>query len=293
MAFHLANDAATPLSFFAGENFDINNLFKEIAPWSGNVIISSEEFSSLSYRLNTLQMLHDMFYNNGWKPVIICYLRNQIDFFNAFYAQNIQNMESEESIDDFLARVVEEQRYHYWDWLKGWYAVFGDNVIIRPYEREQLIGGSTVNDILDILDALPAIKQFSGVPPTNPRPTNVEVALCRRFARVIGPKTDQKERQALKLKAREFLTSCDFSESKKYWGIGEEKRSELHQVYWDSNVKLAKKCFNRSWLFLNPMGESQEKNDLGFDDLDDVQRRDAEKFLRTLEESREDTGSTA
>ncbi|MBE9078436.1 hypothetical protein IQ241_14215 [Romeria aff. gracilis LEGE 07310] len=96
-----------------------------------NIIISSEYFSLFS--TEQVAQVKQMF--DGFKVVIILYLRRQDKFFLSLYSEQVKKGYAKD-IKDFCEEF--EERGNYYKILKSWSTVFGDeNLVIKIYPESR------------------------------------------------------------------------------------------------------------------------------------------------------------
>ncbi len=142
-------------NFFRRENGGIEDLLKEIDSCEHNIILSSEDLSSLigTPRFNkfikTLQ-------EHGLQVCVIVYLRNQIGYIRSLYLQGIRNGRTG-PFGGFLARALEAKPLpelginflDYRDMLNRLKVLKDVDLIVRSYDDAQR--GSLISDFLSIL----------------------------------------------------------------------------------------------------------------------------------------------
>lgn len=117
-----------------------------------NVIISSEHFTITStlefYNPDIIAMLKKML--EQYEAKIIIYIRRQDEFFRSMYCQEIKT-HCESGIREFILHFKNKANYH--QILEVWKNEFGlKNVIVRPFEKEQLKNGDIVDDFLESIN---------------------------------------------------------------------------------------------------------------------------------------------
>jgi hypothetical protein len=139
---------------------DHNVLFQSLlheieASGSCKVIISSEFFSLLTFKTEDENRRRLAEYLSGFNTKIVIYFRHQPDFLLSSYMQEVKNLRLErrkefsEFKDMFLKRKIDD----YWWSVSNWADCFGlENILVRPFEREQLINGDVVADFLNVTE---------------------------------------------------------------------------------------------------------------------------------------------
>lgn len=127
---------------------ELNGLEKKIK----KVIVSSEDFFTLfrTGNIEPLKYIRDVLHDFDVK--IVFYLRRQDFFVDSLYNQAIKaTLQCDLLPGDFIDKHP-VTRKNYFEILDAWGRVFGvDNVFIRPFEREELLGGSLIDDFLSIV----------------------------------------------------------------------------------------------------------------------------------------------
>jgi hypothetical protein len=107
------------------------------------VIISSELFFSLNGA--PLEDIRNLL--NGHEIKVISYLRRQDQLYSSFYNQDVKGARQWERNAYEFYNTHQLFKKSYLEVLGAWASVFGkENVIIRPFETEQLINGDIVED---------------------------------------------------------------------------------------------------------------------------------------------------
>lgn len=162
------DDISKIVDFFIDPK-DVRNLKKQLLTSSyNNIVLSAEDFSFILDEKN-IQLLKDSL-SSDFDVKVICYIRRQdklaISHFQQaskrkispsrhFYNGGFAALPSElERCDSYL-------NFH--EKLEKWINAFGqDNVIIKVFERDRLIGGDAVNDFMSLLgidfEGLEAVK---------------------------------------------------------------------------------------------------------------------------------------
>lgn len=140
-----------------------------------DIILSCEHFSSRLLGREKIRAFRDALRDRSTK--IVCYLRPQDEQAVSLYSTLVKGG----ATDPFTTKdVTPENRYfNYREILEDWGDVFGkDNIIIREYARDALIGNDICTDFLSILGVEP--DQFSFVGNHNISLDSLQVAMLRR-----------------------------------------------------------------------------------------------------------------
>lgn len=121
----------------------------EAATWpaGSTVLVTSEQTSQLRTP-SALQRLKDLLDEAGQQTKIIIYFRRQDGMIVSEYSQFIKGGKTstlQEEIDIAAGR----RTYNYYTTALSWAKVFGkENIIVRPFERSQMVNGDVVADYL-------------------------------------------------------------------------------------------------------------------------------------------------
>jgi len=133
---------------------DLKSEIKTVKPQ--NVIISAEGFTGRpgAHNPDVIAQIKKMLEN--YETKIVVYLRRQDKFFSSYYCQRIRlpgsiNAAVKADIKEFIL----EWKYQadYYSVLEPWKNLFGiENIIVRPFEKEQMKNGSLVDDFLETVN---------------------------------------------------------------------------------------------------------------------------------------------
>lgn len=119
----------------------------------GTVLLSSEALMHVHPRLLAEWLGPDA------KVTIVAYIREQLDWLSSFYQQAVKARTTTAPIDAFAENYDPNYRWELQRLAKN----FGqENLVVRIYDRERLVGGDVVLDFLSILGVDPA-----AVPPVS------------------------------------------------------------------------------------------------------------------------------
>jgi hypothetical protein len=110
-----------------------------------SIVLSSEDFEFLApvHMKRLLELFED------FDIRIIAYLRRQDSYLESEYAQHVRMDETRSAgeIRDFYMSFDFMQRYNYMQLLRPWDNHFGkDALLIRPFQRAQMVSGSLADD---------------------------------------------------------------------------------------------------------------------------------------------------
>jgi len=128
---------------------------------------------------------------------VICYVRRQDCVIESYWKQWFVKDPNFRWISDFVNMIfteptngIEPKIYtatrngmNYTDSLERWESIVGrDNMIVRAYERQQIVQGDVITDFLNVLD-VPQNKDFSEPPDAN---LNKNIGFSREVLSLIG-----------------------------------------------------------------------------------------------------------
>lgn len=161
-------------------NPHIDELLEEIEGSSNeSFVFSSEYFPSVTseeignYYVDRLSSIVDIH--------VIVYLRRQDEFVESWYTQLLKAGQpgAAEGIDRLYSRLSRDGVLDYQALVDSWAQYVGhENVHVRPFERDQFLGGNIVHDFMSVLD----VKNLNDyvIPEGDPNPS-----LSRDQARII------------------------------------------------------------------------------------------------------------
>lgn len=118
------------------------------------VLISAEPFSSHMRNIKEIKRLHNTFAD--FKTVIVIYLRRQDNFFESLISTIVKGGVPIDFAGNFRFEATDacwenDDRYDFKKILDNWSSVFGkENICARIFERDLLVNGSVIDDILHI-----------------------------------------------------------------------------------------------------------------------------------------------
>ncbi len=223
----------------------VADLAKEVRRHEGDVLISSENFFLFPSPAAVRGMLQESGTLEGRSVSIVAYLRRQDAAHESWYNQTIK---AQGAIHDFDACV--EQYRQLWDYrrqLDAWSREFGPKaLIVRPYEREQLLNNSLADDFLQIL----GVDSTGWTVPTEHVNTGLNNDALE-FQRIINtlPLTVQQKRRfhrdLIELSAR-FAGTGLFDEAPVASGA---RRRAILESYDEGNRAVAQMFLGRTMLF--------------------------------------------
>lgn len=223
----------------------VADLAKEVRGHEGDVLISSENFFLFPSPAAVATMLQESGTLEGRAISVVVYLRRQDAAHESWYNQTIK---AQGATHDFDACV--EQYQQLWDYrlqLAAWSKEFGsDALIVRPYEREQLLNNSLADDFLQILGVdsstwtIPAERVNSGL--------NNDALEFQRIINTLPLTVQQKRRfhrDLIAMSAR-FAGTGVFDDAPVAGGA---RRRAILESYDEGNRAVAQTFLGRTTLF--------------------------------------------
>lgn len=116
----------------------LDSLFKEISDKKETILLSSEGFQNCDPNLVARKF-------DPEKTKVIVYIREQVDYFISSYLQEVHATKFSAALEDSIQKWIP----NYELFLTKWVAVFGsENVIVRAYDRSQLLNNNIIDDFL-------------------------------------------------------------------------------------------------------------------------------------------------
>ena len=236
--------------YYSLKRNDISHIRKYIGDIANtthsSVLLSSELLGELleEYIVKLKEILTD--FNNK----VIIYLRRQDYWLMSAYQQQVKTQSVTSNIDDWFTGEHKRGRYWYKQ-VRRWARLFGkENLIVRPYEVQQFVGGNIFSDFLNIFgldlqdgfevpqkrvnvayrtDALEIMRLLNMLPQTNY--SNLYL-LLQRYSDHFGKEGDWP-----------------------YTLFSPAKRHEIVKLYDQANQAIAKEYLGRSdgQLFYDPL----------------------------------------
>ena len=138
-----------------GNSSRFNTFLTKEATTSDRILLSSESFSGTETIPNGMESIKDSFEHIK----IIAYLRRQDLWLESVYRQFVKNKRFSltDTFDVWVENYLTDSSELYsCDWIElltKWSKVFGtENIIVRPYEKTQFLGGNIIEDFLSIIN---------------------------------------------------------------------------------------------------------------------------------------------
>ena len=260
------------------------------------VVISSEvfmeRFKNEAAALAALTSLLE-----GLDVRVLLYLRPQHSLFESVYNQQVKDSDRTPILDPTAL----PRYYDYLFWIRVWERHFGKGkIIVRPFEREQLLGGNVLADFLDAIDSPLRLEDLE-VPPDDANPRlNRDALLFKRMVNASGsgPRTKAAFTGPL-LRYSQGQSGQGARFAVEHGLLTPAERWAIHVRHKDRNAVIAREYLDREdgRLFFDqppPPGQAKRMDTIGDPltpastatiadavladlrpDLDDVRRREA------------------
>lgn len=119
---------------------------------------------------------------------VVCYLRPLGDYTKSIYKHLTKEAKNSSTLAEFLENQIKHQSIHVapTNFLDLFASQFGsENMILRSYDRDQLVRGNSIDDFLDVV-GLPPHSQSGGTQGKNPSIPDELVDLKRTFNALSG-----------------------------------------------------------------------------------------------------------
>lgn len=202
-----------------------------------NVIVSSEHFSHAT-KIEKVKKIFDLFSDLFETMTVIVYLRRQDHRIESGWSQLVKTGGITASFDEFLSNDLSAPKRNYLDLIASWAEVFGkDNLIIKPFEKDQFFNNNLLHDFLETLGLKTELANYSV---KNESPPIELVETLRLFGHSIHTRA---ERSAL---FRILISIPVKLDNTKYTLLTPEKRKAILDQYKESNQFVAEKYLGRS-----------------------------------------------
>jgi hypothetical protein len=277
LAWHLANSPKQN-EFCAG--FSLPDFMQELQTAKPhNLIISSEEMSSLSYSYPKIRTLLRLFPDH--EIYIVAYVREQAEFFNSFYLELLSDFDAPGMIDDFIEQRLVEPRYDYGHWFAVWTDLLGKNVIIRPYDKEALNNGDVVEDFWNIV-GLHGFRIRRNMRQQNVSLNNLQAGVMMELVRRVvahcgGHLPPPPTRRALKKIAASIISLPELATGARFWGIRPDLLRRIRERYTSTNADFFRKYGMPGFVY-QAISAVPAVNACAFTDLDPGVRQRVESM---------------
>lgn len=188
------------------------------------------------------------------KTTIVVYLRRQDLFIESLWAQYVKGRLSQD-LDAYLAKRKTQKICDYAAGVKRLQDVFGkENVVVRIYDKTQLVGGDTITDFFSVLgfetggDIIRLTKSKNDS--LSPSVTVLKLALNK------NPEYKNADSNYLR---SVFLTVSRQDDVKRGSFLSPKQRKAFLATYESGNAQLARDLFDRDELFPIKDGELEQE----------------------------------
>lgn len=231
------------------------DLAEEARQWSDDdTIVLTSEHLSLLRTVEELQRLNQLLAVLGDRPVhVVIYLRRQDLAYISSYSQRIKNGSVLHWSD--MAEAHDPGVWDYASLLDVWRSIH-ENIIVRVFERGQLVDGDAVRDFVSIIGC--ADFPVADVPRTNESLDARSMEFLRRlntyFPRFIEGKIN-KERSAL-------VAALEQISDGRPLRMGREAANRFLTRYEECNARVAREYLRRAdgRLFLDKVSDEPEQS---------------------------------
>lgn len=240
------------------------------------ILISSESFGAYPF------VLWEFLDHKEYDIKLVVYMRNSLDHLVSYYKQHIKSGRHHLYSRNLIEFIANFNRDYFYEIIEDYTNYLGkENIIVRPYEKQQLKNGNTVDDFFDIIGfKIPdSISNFSNKNHSPSHDSTVVINFARMFLESVGSDFNISSQ-------KEFIDS-DIGIQKTENLIPSELIKEVCDKYYEKDCMLAKKFLGREELFINkyPNYQNQEKQDskavaISYKQLDILY----EEFVKALEE---------
>lgn len=190
---------------------------------------------------------------SGVETVIICYLRRQDNFIQSYYNQEVKHDGNYKEIMVYQPPATLD----YYKLLGRWASVFGkENIIVRPYEKQQFINQDLIVDFLTLVgiewsDAFKKLKKNA-----NPRLPAEIIEYMRLLNSLVR---DKKKRKHIKNRLLEYSAAKFKDDTEGLFHnhslLSPSQKHALVQRYDTSNQRVAREYLGRKngCLFQEPL----------------------------------------
>lgn len=188
-----------------------------------NILLSSECFN-----LYDNYIFKELFCDD-FEIKIICYLRNQDQYIDSIYGQNVRDpfFKEKQSFRQFLDTFKEKLFYS--KTLEQWEKVtHKDNFIIKHYSFEKFVNGNIVDDFLSALNIKPNKNDFKYLKSTINDSYTKNALEYKRLLNTIMPKQDVKLVQILQLYSKKYP-------EEKISFLTNEEKNKFNEIFLEDN----------------------------------------------------------
>jgi hypothetical protein len=238
-----------------------NNLAQELDKTQAkSVIFSNEHCSSRLVTKEEIERLKNFLEDFFEEIKIIIYLRRQDKFLLSTYSTAVLGGRTEPFC--MPGQTAIERRYDYWKILSKWEAVFGkDKIVVRVFEREQMLGGDLLKDFSNLLN-INITERYESI-----KTLNQSLDVCSlEFLRTINPYLPKFQENKINKSRLDIVNSIatysKYHSNEKNISMPREMIEEFMLNFEESNRKVATYFLNRpdGKLFLNDFRSEQSSS---------------------------------
>jgi hypothetical protein len=263
--------------------FRVRMLRQEIVQKPGtNIVISSEELSSLSWSYPKIRALLGLF--PELEVHVIGYVREQAAFFNSYYLEILSDFVDPGPFEAFVEARLGERRYDYRHWFHIWDELVGSGLIVRPFDLRQLNAGDVVADFKYTV-GLPSAPDSPKLAQENVAMNKLQAAtllhLIGETARSLG-EAAQPLSTRIKLKraaAKEILSLPELREGGRFWGFTPDLDRKVREQYRIPNSEFFGSHGQPQFAFET---SNPRQNTGDFADLDERTRASIDERWRNI-----------
>ncbi|MBN1008311.1 sulfotransferase domain-containing protein [Amphritea pacifica] len=243
---------------------EISNLSDSI----NSIIISSEHFHSRidsKKEITKLKSLLTPFYSN---IKIICYLREQSETCTSLFSTSIKSG----SPNDFSYLTeqcnINNTYYNYKKMLENWSEVFGkENIIVRVFDKSQLINNDLITDFLYILNINPTSGLTREKSAQNESLNDIGQALGLSINKTINNsiKTEKTKEDKAKL-----LSTISKNFKGKGITLSKENYKRIYNEFKESNREVNEKYLNNTSCLFKYKEPIQKTSKVDFDSIYEI-----------------------
>jgi hypothetical protein len=139
------------------QHYDVMDIERHYQPWldislspEKKVILSSEEFCRLEFDFSAIARLRNLV--DHYKPVIIGYVRDPVDFLLSRYRHEVQMGSETRTLGDFLSNFDNLQSAAFHVRTRVWEQAFPESCIFRDFGGEYRGEGSIIRSFLKLIE---------------------------------------------------------------------------------------------------------------------------------------------
>lgn len=235
-----------------------------------HVVVSSEELSGISYNYSMMKSLFALFPDR--EIYVVAYVREQAEFFNAFWVELASDLNCKLSLSDFVHKCLGESRYDYNDWFGTWKRLVGSRLIVRPFDPAFLVNGNVVDDFCTVvgIDDLPSVSGAEWKNRSmNARQIAATIGLSRHLERMgLDPNGLAPDRRMqVKRIVSKLVRHPQLADGEAFWGIGPELVQQVQRHYGEANRRFFRDQLGSDFIF-SAVDRHRPFTAMAYEDLD-------------------------